>query len=500
MHRYSLVLLTHFISIICYAQHMDQAKEILNRAISAMGGDSLLKKINSINYVEYSYRNAIEQSERPDGPFIPEPGNGKVYMNLVGRQLYKQSTSQSSVFVTNSIKLADSTSYAEKNSNGISPSTQDRLIQDENDLSPMYIYYTALKSNDLHTEADTILQKNPQKVIAFTWHHYPVRVFINGFTDFLTAYQIIKPYNDDFINIWGDSKKMVYYSFWFLEPNGLHYPYQKDIFINDWHYSSEMITQLDINKDFPADSLSIPDSIKTKDLHIETLRHERYVNNISQHAREIKKGIWIIPGFCNTTIVKQTDGIIIVEASQSNEYTKLILDKVHEIYPSEKIKAVITTSDAWLHLGGLREYASRNIPIYYLDLNYFIVSKLLAATYITKPDAWQKLKNKHPQLISVSKKISLGKGDNQLQLIPYRTETGERMMMVYFPSQKILYASDLYQPKDSNGSYWEPHYPFEVCSAVNREHLDVELLYAMHLADPISFSVVKKDMTNNFQP
>ncbi|MFI5156547.1 MAG: hypothetical protein ACHQEM_10190, partial [Chitinophagales bacterium] len=148
----------------------------------------------------------------------------------------------------------------------------------------------------------------------------------------------------------------------------------------------------------------------------------------------------------------------------------------------------------WLHIGGLREFAAHQIPIYHLELNRFIINKLLTATYTSKPDAWEKMPGKNPKLVAITQQIPLGSGPNQLELIPYRTETGERMVMVYFPTKKLLYASDLYQPKSSNGSYWEPHYPFEFCSAVEREHLIVDSVYAMHLANPISFKEIKKDV------
>ncbi len=493
MKKCNLIFLFFFICIIGYPQPVDRAKAILQQSIDCMGGDSLMKSIHDIHYTGYGYRNAIEQSERPDGPFIYEPLHIDMNMDLQHKKLLQQSTAQMFVFPDNNIRVADSMSYFEKNGNELSQQIQDRLIEDEFDFSPLSILYTAMHGDHLRVETDTILQKNPHEVIAFTWHHYPVKIFINGYTHFLTAYELMKPYNDDFLNIWGDSKKIVYYSFWYLEPNGLHYPRQKDIYINDWPYSSEMITGFDINKPNTADSLTMP-SARLTGGQLENQRHENQKKNISSQAKEMKKNVWVITGVCNTTIVAQDDGIVIIEASQSSGYAGLILQKTHELYPGKKIKAVITTSDAWLHIGGLREFASRHIPIYHLDLNHFIIQKLLAASYITQPDSWQKSKSRNAQLVSVGKKITIGHGDNQLQLIPYRTETGERMMMVYFPVQKLLYASDLYQPKMPNGFYWEPHYPFEVCSAIEREHLDVDSLYAMHEANPVSYAEVKKDM------
>jgi hypothetical protein len=77
---------------------------------------------------------------------------------------------------------------------------------------------------------------------------------------------------------------------------------------------------------------------------------------------------------------------------------------------------------------------------------------------------------------------SIGNGDNRIRLFPYKTETGDRMMMVYFPKQKILYCSDLFQPKRSDGKYWQPHYTWEVYHSVKEYHIDANRFYAMHMA------------------
>jgi hypothetical protein len=37
--------------------------------------------------------------------------------------------------------------------------------------------------------------------------------------------------------------------------------------------------------------------------------------------------------------------------------------------PGKRVKAVITTSTAYPHFGGLREYVARGIPVYAADVN-----------------------------------------------------------------------------------------------------------------------------------
>ena len=58
-------------------------------------------------------------------------------------------------------------------------------------------------------------------------------------------------------------------------------------------------------------------------------------------------------------------------------------------------------------------------------------------------------------------------------------------MMVYFPSHRLLYASDLAQPFGSGE--WIPQYLSELRDAVTREKLSVDRAFAMHMT-PFAWS------------
>jgi hypothetical protein len=51
--------------------------------------------------------------------------------------------------------------------------------------------------------------------------------------------------------------------------------------------------------------------------------------------------------------------------------------------------------------------------------------------------------------------------------------------MVYFPQQKLLYASDTLAFNQDHTLY-DPQLMYEVMQAVAREHLQVDTVYAMH--------------------
>lgn len=139
----------------------------------------------------------------------------------------------------------------------------------------------------------------------------------------------------------------------------------------------------------------------------------------------------------------------------------------------------------------MREYVAHGIPLYILDLNQPILERLVAAPHRIQPDTLALHPHK-PIFKVVSSRIVLGQGANRLELYPIRTETGERMMMAYFPEHHLLYASDLAQPFKSGT--WVAQYLFELNTEVQREKLVVDRAFAMHLT-PFNWTELLSEIT-----
>jgi hypothetical protein len=111
------------------------------------------------------------------------------------------------------------------------------------------------------------------------------------------------------------------------------------------------------------------------------------------------------------------------------------------------------------------------VPLYVLDLNVPLLKRLLAAaphSAGTRVD-WRVIAGKQ----------TIGAGANRMELFPLRGASTERQYMVYFPEHALLYASDTLV-LNSNHTLYDPQLMHEVREAVEREHLRVETVYAMH--------------------
>src|SRR6478736_6386410 len=60
---------------------LTEARAVLVRAAVAMGGEANLRRIVTVHYDWRGYRNLLEQSERPDGPWIPQIEQGRTLLD-----------------------------------------------------------------------------------------------------------------------------------------------------------------------------------------------------------------------------------------------------------------------------------------------------------------------------------------------------------------------------------------------------------------------------------
>jgi hypothetical protein len=170
--------------------------------------------------------------------------------------------------------------------------------------------------------------------------------------------------------------------------------------------------------------------------------------------------------------------VLVLEAPISGSYVRGVLAKAHREYPGVPIKAVLSTSDSWPHVAGVRQAVAEGVPVYALDLNKPLLERLVDAPHRLQPDDLQS-HPRAPHWTVVGGRLELGKGANRVVLYPLRGASTERQYMVYFPQRKLLYASDTLAFTKDHALY-NPELMSEVMQAVAREHLKVDTVYAMH--------------------
>jgi hypothetical protein len=463
------------------------ARECLELALNAMGGKQRLAAVKTLRLDVVGHTDLPEQSYR-QAPFITSYERDQTVIDYAGQRLLQK---QHSVWPEADLRAADSdTTLVVSGAGGVyrlngkdSPCSGADLETSRQTLAlgPARILLTADKATDLHFVPTETLRSTPHTVLAFTWEGIPVRILLNRFNHLPDAVRTRQAFRD-FWFYWGDVDQVTYFDNWRFV-GGIEYPSNQIIERNGIVWSSSQALDIDFNaaideRDFAIDPKAALLSKQSKGWN-------RSFKN--DQDKQLAPGIDLFVGSWNTTIVKQNDGVLILETPISATFTQGIFDEAKARYPGEPIKAVLSTSDSWPHIGGIRLDVAQGFPVYILDLNQPLLDRVIAAPHTIDPDLLEHSKKK-PDWRIVSGKVEIGAGENRVVLFPIRGASTERQYMAYFPERGLLYASDTLVINDDNTLY-DPELMREVREAVEREHLTVNIVYAMHQA-PVEWAVV----------
>jgi hypothetical protein len=463
-----------------HAQSRDSAMKLVTAGLDAMGGHQRIRDLAGIHFEASVVRNELEQSERPEGPYIVESDQIEEWRGLKTGAWKRSSKAHVAMQPEFDMTAVVSGGAASLQYDGHAVPASGEQLQNAAEalaLSPERVLITASESLDLHQIPDLVLQGVPHHAVQFTWKDMPIRVYLNADTHLPTEVEWSSAYPFGiFWSVWGDVATRVYYSFWWLQ-DGIHYPLQADVVRNGMPDQTITITKLDFNPSFAADEFSIATEARSAF----AARAEKTIDDRSpgEAITELAPGILLIPGAWNTTIIRQEDGIVILEAPISSGYSAKVIQLAEKHFPGMRIKAVITTSDSWPHIGGVREYVAERVPVYVLDRTVPLVERLIHAPRTQFPDHLAQ-KPTLPVLQPVSGKTAIGSGPNRIEIYPIHGETSERQLMVYFPQFKLLYGSDPFQELE-NGKLFYPQTVSELADAVTRERLTVERFFMMHI-------------------
>lgn len=455
---------------------------ILKESLAAQGGEALLRGVKTVAFEAAGYRNMLEQSERPEGPYLVEFHDVSELHDQARHVWRRQARVRvpPAVDYTSTTLVANGVAMLASGERQVPGGSRDPLLAAEAlALSPERVLLTALDAPDAHGEPDVVLHGVPHHVVAFTLDGAPARLYLSRYTHLPAALDYSGPAaRTGYAAYLGDVVQRTTWGFWRLDKSGLRYPMQWAIELNGMPDRTLMLRSLKVDMPYDPALAAVPAAVAAR---FDPGLPPRDPATVPLGAKktELAPGVLLIEATWNVAIVDQGDGLVVIEAPFSSGYSAKVLAEAETRFPGKRVKAVVTTSDSWPHLAGIREYAARGVPIFALDLSGPIVHRTLDASYARHPDLLQKTP-RQAELHMVSGKTVIGSGPNRIELYPIRGAAAERQMMAWLPGHRLLYGSDPFQ-KDADGSYNNPQAVAELVQAARRERLDVDRFFMMHL-------------------
>jgi hypothetical protein len=348
-------------------------------------------------------------------------------------------------------------------------------------LSPERILFTALASQDLRQDPDAAIDGEPQDVLSFTWQGFRTRLFIDKTLHLPTRVEQTRASPLERASVMlGDVRWRTDFLFYKPTPGGLIYPHQWNMYRDDREYSTTVVLHLEANVPAPQVDLPPPDAkldlqaaatASYQDLPIQAPTH-------GELLQPLAPDVWEIAGNWNVLVIKQVDGLVVIECPQSGGYSERIIALLAQHFPGMRIKAVVSTTDSLWHIAGVRPYVALGIPIYVLDRNADRVTRFIERPRTIVPDRLAKAPRR-PSLRSVGQLTVLGSGASKVELYPIRGHGDARMMMAFMPANGLLYGSSNDDAAPQPGVTFNA---FELVARVEVLRLAVKDYVAIHTA------------------
>jgi hypothetical protein len=454
------------------------ARQCVDLALAAMGGRDRLEQLKSVRLKTTGHTLLMEQSYRQD-PFIASYERTETTLDLTGQRVltsltetWPEADPKQFDLQTTSVVGPDGGVTRGKDADGPCGLSQLDTARQELALGPERLLLHASAAGDLRYEAPETLRSTAHAVVTFTWQKIPVRILLNSFNHLPDAVETTQQFHD-FWYFWGDVRQRIYFDNWKFSQN-IVYPTNLVEERNGTLWRSTQILDLEFNVAIDEKLFAMDANMAKRSATSPGWKRPFRADKPATLAQ----GIDMFPGAWNSTIVKQSDGIVILEAPIAEIYMQGVVAEARKRYPGVPVKAVLSTSDSWPHTGGVRFAVAEKLPVYILDLNQPLLDQMMKAPHALDPDELEKSKTA-PRWKVVTGKEIVGSGENRAELYPLRGASTERQYMVYFPDSRVLYASDTLALND-DGSLYDPQLMHEVVQAVERENLKVDTVFAMH--------------------
>jgi glyoxylase-like metal-dependent hydrolase (beta-lactamase superfamily II) len=444
-------------------------RDIVARALTAMGGEQALRGIHAVATDFYSVTFALGQEETPESPARATVQVGRITADYAGNRKTGSIEVRTVAGVVNRLRRVTTGGIGMLETNGgLAPDQPGTVAGEEASLRRALerLLLTALD----HSAALTAL---PEK----TWRGAPhdglryatgpdtLDLYFDRRTGFPTVTVTVA---DD--PILGDRRTESWFTRW-QETAGVRFARQYDAYVNGRLSTHSVFTVVTVNPELPDSLFAIPDSIAARAQKSSPVPPPPVVTLV-----ELATGVWRAEGGSHhSLVVEQPDRLIVVEAPQTSRRSQAVLDTLRARFPAKPVAMVVNTHHHWDHAGGLRAYEAAGIAVVTATGNAAFVRNVGAAQKTVQPDALSR-RGRPLQVQSVDDSLVIGSDNSRVVVYRLPTAHVEGMLAAYVPAARILFNSDVLSP----GATLAPTGSKEIVAFVRARGITVERVAGGH--------------------
>jgi glyoxylase-like metal-dependent hydrolase (beta-lactamase superfamily II) len=156
------------------------------------------------------------------------------------------------------------------------------------------------------------------------------------------------------------------------------------------------------------------------------------------------KGLWFLGGGThNSLLIEFKDHTTLIEVPQSDARGLAVIAKARELVPDKPLTEVITTHHHFDHTGGVRAAIFKGLRVITRPETAAMLQEVSKRPHTLVPDALAK--DPKPLMVeAVSADRVMTDGTMTVNLYLFADEHAQNMLYAYFPKERILWESDIY--------------------------------------------------------
>jgi glyoxylase-like metal-dependent hydrolase (beta-lactamase superfamily II) len=339
---------------------------------------------------------------------------------------------------------------------GMSSATVDATLRNRELDEPQQLIAEALAHpNQVTLLPSQVVSGRQAFVLAFARPVSPIRLFIDALT--FMPLQAARLQDDA---VFGDADAVVRYDS-FLQSSLVRVPSHLTTTLNGQLVQQEQRSQVTFAKVANVGQFDVPPALALPysatdalvgDEHPElfdrgnSFGFEQGGRYTTVTTTSIAPGVVHLTGGTHHSMAIETDhGVVMVEGPNDDARSLAVLAAVEAAFPGKPITHIINTHHHHDHVGGLRTYISRGVPVVAPAVDLSFLAQVAAAPHTLRPDTLAQ----HPQAATF---IGVGPSGwsvtdgRTVQVIPVLSGHAETMLVVYVPDAKVVFESDLYFP------------------------------------------------------